>query len=79
MKGWMMMLTFKMDCQLNDNEDWIAEGTKVEIDNRLHNTKNDCTWVKITKAFSFEGQELQLNESHLFLNISFTELSKEAK
>lgn len=66
-------VTFKMDCNLNDNEDWIAAGTKVAISDRYNNRKKDTTWVIIKKAFSFEGKEIELNEHVEFMNVAFKE------
>jgi translation elongation factor P/translation initiation factor 5A len=66
-------LTFSCDSQLNDQEDYIKEGTKVKVYSHPLK-KNGAVAVIIEKAFSHEGKELNLIPHYeWFLNVSFTE------
>lgn len=71
-----MTLTFKMDCQLNDNEDWIAAGTKVEVSiNQFHHKYKDSAPVIITEAYDYYGNPVKINPMvEWFGNSSFEEL-----
>jgi hypothetical protein len=72
----MQEVTFAFDVQLNDNEDWIKEGTKVSIyDHPLK--KTDAVPVIITKYWNFEGKELEQSPNYeWFMVRSFKEFNK---
>lgn len=57
-----MNLTFAFDVQLNDQEDYISEGTQVKIsDNPFHLTRYEgFTPVIITEAYSYNGNKLTI-------------------
>jgi hypothetical protein len=68
----MKTLTFAFDVQLNDKEDWIMEGTKVEVAeaSRLH---EGFTPVIITEACRYDGKIFKTTVIEYFLNESFVE------
>jgi hypothetical protein len=73
----MKKLTFAFDVQLNDQEDFIAAGTQVEVsDNPLYlNRHNDFTPVIITSAYNYNGKTIKINQiTEWFSNNSFIEL-----
>jgi mRNA-degrading endonuclease HigB of HigAB toxin-antitoxin module len=77
----MNTLTFKFDCQLNDNEDWIKEGTKVQVSsNQFHvNRFKDSTPVIITEALDIDGNKVKLIPYvEWFMNSCFVELNGRA-
>ena len=53
----MERVTFKLDVQLNDNGDFIPEGTVVNVSKRVHQ-RNGFVGVVITKAISYEGNPI---------------------
>lgn len=68
-------LTFALDVQLNDNEDWIAEGTVVEIYNTPRDSKG-FTPVIITHGYTHSGEPITLDPYYeFFSNSSFKELA----
>jgi hypothetical protein len=70
----MTKLTFAFDCQLNDEEDYIKEGTIVEVYPHLKNGE-EFTAVIIDKAWSYEGEELNPYPTYeIFMNTAFKEL-----
>ena len=67
-------VTFALDVQLNDHEDWIAAGTKVKVsDNPFHvNRFEDAIPVIITEGFAYNGDKMKF-EPHVewFMKCSF--------
>jgi hypothetical protein len=75
LKGVMMMLTFAFDCQLNNNEDYIKEGTKVRVYNHPLK-KQGFTAVVIEAAFNHKGKEITFPSTYeWFSNAAFKELN----
>lgn len=70
----MKELTFAFDCQLNNQEDYVKEGTKVKVyDHPLK--KPDFTAVIIEKAINCQGNTINLMPNHeWFVNAAFIEL-----
>jgi hypothetical protein len=70
----MKELTFAFDCQLNDQEDYIKEGTKVKIyDHPLK--KPGFTPVIIESAHTYKEKAIKVPSKHeWFANTAFIEL-----
>lgn len=69
----MNTLTFAFDCQLNDLEDYVAEGTVVEVVDTWRKSEG-FTPVLITKCFTYEGMPMDIKQVEYFMNESFVEL-----
>lgn len=56
-------VTFALDVQLNDNEDWIPKGTKVRVsDNEYHlNRHEGFIPVIITEAMDYDGDRVEFD------------------
>lgn len=70
----MKTLTFAFDCQLNDNEDYIKEGTIVQVADvwRQH---EGFTPVIITEGYSYIDKPIVVEKEIIyFMNESFVEL-----
>jgi hypothetical protein len=67
----MKELTFAFDCQLNDQEDYVKEGTKVKVyDHPLK--KPGFTAVIIKKAINCQGNTINLMPKYeWFVNVAF--------
>jgi hypothetical protein len=67
-------LTFAFDCQLNDQEDFIKEGTTVKVyDHPLK--KEGFTAVVISSAFNYKEEEITFPSNYeWFSNAAFKEL-----
>ncbi len=71
----MSKLTFAFDCQLNENEEWIEEGTTVKTYNHpLKKEGYQC--VMIEWAYTWEGTAFNHNQYEWFMNEAFKELRK---
>jgi hypothetical protein len=72
----MKTLTFAFDVQLNDDEDYIKEGTKVQIADTSRQHEGFAA-VVITEGFSYHGEPIEFVPfvDH-FMNESFVELRK---
>ena len=73
----MNKLTFAFDVQLDEQENYIASCTQVEISNNpFHlNRYTDSTPVIINKAYNHKGNQIKINPTiEWFLNSSFVEL-----
>lgn len=70
----MKTLTFAFDVQLNDDEDYIIEGTVVQVAD-VWKQYEDSTAVIITEGYSYNGDPIQFVPfvDH-FMNRSFVEL-----
>ena len=65
-------LTFAFDSQLTDNEDYVKAGTVVEIvDLDRH---KGFTGVRVTEAYDYNGNQIEVNDVCWFSNSSFIEL-----
>jgi hypothetical protein len=73
----MKTLTFAFDVQLDQDENYIEEGTVVKVsDSPFHlNRWEDSVPVIITEAFSYEGKKFSIPATvEWFMKSSFAEL-----
>ena len=69
-------VTFALDVQLNDDEDWIASGTKVKVsDSKFHLIRyEDAIPVIITEAFDIDEDKVEFTPYvEWFMKNSFVE------
>lgn len=70
----MRSLTFAFDVQLNDEEDWIAEGTVV-TEAETSRKIEGFTPVLVTQAFDYQNRPIDVDPYfEYFLSGSFKEL-----
>lgn len=72
-----MELTFAFSVQLNDNEDFIKEGTVLKVSNNPYYLKRfeDATPVIITEAYTHNGEKITgMHYTEWFSNETFVEL-----
>jgi hypothetical protein len=71
----MIDLTFKFDCELHDNGDYIKAGQVVKVSDTWRKHEG-FTPVIITEAYSFIDKPITVeNEEVFFMNECFVELS----
>lgn len=70
----MKTLTFGTDVQLDDNGNWIAEGTQVTVSNNEFylNRHKGFTPVIVTQALDYKGRKISIEPTvEWFSNRSF--------
>lgn len=75
----MKTLTFAFDVQFNDKEDWIPEGTKVNVsENEFHLSRwKDAAPVIIKEILSYKGKRIEIDPTvEWFSNNTFVELRR---
>lgn len=71
----MKQLTFAFDCQLNDDEDYIKEGTVVQVATDVIRQHEGFMAVTITEGYSYNGDPIQFVPfTDYFTHKSFKEL-----
>jgi hypothetical protein len=72
----MIKLTFAFDCQINDAEDYVKEGTEVKIFDKTIIKRDDCTPVVIKQAYDISGDKKDIYDIIWFMNSAFKEYQK---
>jgi DNA/RNA endonuclease YhcR with UshA esterase domain len=69
----MKTLTIAFDVQLNDNEDYLQEGTILEVAD-VWKQYEGSTPVIVKEALNYKGKPVKVSEIAYFMNCTFKEL-----